>query len=100
MERYYGLVEKKNVDAAFSMFALKRQPEVNKKLIETVAKDTEYYRIDKSEIIELSEDSAKVHIFLYHKKYKKSEEYWEITIEFIKENDEWKIWSTPGKRVS
>ncbi len=75
------------------------KPHVNVGLIKNIAIDTEYYRIDKLELIELGDTRAKVHTFLYHKKQRSPEEYWDITFEFVKENNNWKIWSTPGKRV-
>jgi hypothetical protein len=99
VNRYYRLVQSKDVDRAWSMYASKKKPHVNVGLIKDIAKDTEYYRIDKLELVELGDTRAKVHAFLYHKKNRKPEEYWDITFEFVKENNHWKIWSTPGKRI-
>ncbi len=97
---YYEAIQDKQVDRAMNMYATEARPRIIRKRIEAVATDTEYYRIDDVEVSHLSGNKAVTLVKLRHKKYGLNEERWEINITLIKENSEWKISSTPGKRLT
>lgn len=99
IRRFYLAVQNKRVGDAVNMYASEKRPKINRNLIESVAKDTEYYRFEKIETIHKDNMTAKVQVLMLHKKYKRPAEYWENTIELVKENNRWMIWSTPGKKI-
>lgn len=96
---YYKAIQDKQVDRAMDMYATEAKPRIIRKRIEAVATDTEYYRIDGKELTHLDENTATALVRLRHKKYGLDEECWEINFNLVKEDDEWKILSTPGKRL-
>jgi hypothetical protein len=97
--RFYLMVEQKRVNDAIDMFASAKKPNIKRNVIESVAKDTEYYRIQNIRVVEQDASNAKTQVYLLHKKYRSAEEKWQIDISLIKENGEWKLWSTPGRRL-
>jgi len=96
---FLDYVQNKNVNGAMSLFASGKLPMIKRHRIENVARDTEYYRLDKMTPLEGNDSRAKVLVHVYHKKFKSPEEYWEITFDMVKDQGAWKIWGTPGKRV-
>ena len=100
VKRYYLLVQRKDVDAAMDCYASERRLYIKRPRLVAVAKDTDYYRIEEIDVIALGPDRAKAVTSLKHKKYNQPIESWEINLEFVREAGQWKIWSTPGKRVS
>lgn len=96
---FLDYVQNKNVNGAMSLFASGKLPMIKRHRIETVARDTEYYRLDKMTPLEGNDSRAKVLVHVYHKKFKSPEEYWEITFDMVKDQGAWKIWGTPGKRL-
>ena len=81
------------------MYAAERIPSIKKNLLESIAKDTEYYRIEKITVSIKDDINAHADVNLYHKKKGKPEEYWIINISMFNESGRWKIWSTPGNKV-
>lgn len=96
---YHDHVQKKQVNEALSMYAAAKLPVIKRHLIEAVAKDTEYYRLDHFTTLAKDDSRAQVRFQVHHKKYRKSEELWESTFELVKEGGQWKIWSTPGRKI-
>ncbi len=84
---------------AFYMWASERRPKVNKDLIVGLSKETEYYKFKKMEVISKDYNSCEVLVRVIQKKAGKPEEYWETKFKMIKEYGEWKIWTTPGKKI-
>ena len=64
---------------------------VNADILKTVAKDTEYYLVDKIEGRRIDENQSENLIILWHKKYGNSAEKLEINISLVKEDGVWKI---------
>ncbi|MCK6541442.1 DnaJ domain-containing protein [bacterium] len=96
---FYLFVEKKKPGEAVLLYAEAKKEKVNKKLIDAVSTDTEYYKIE-SMIVNYENDvECEVSVYLFHKKHNAQEEYWAINVKLIKESDLWKIWSTPGKQI-
>jgi hypothetical protein len=54
--------------------------------LEAIAKDTEYYQIERSMFRALLTIQASATVYLFHKKHGASEEYWEIRFILIREN--------------
>jgi tetratricopeptide (TPR) repeat protein len=96
---YYRAVEQRKVDTAIAMYCLEKRQKIKRNRLEAIAADTAYYRIDKIEIQNLREGRADTVVYLYHKKHRDPEEYWEIKIGLIKEDGQWRLSGTPGKRV-
>lgn len=99
IRNYLRRVQDKDVAGALEMYAAAKQPVIKRQVLEAVAKDTEYYRIDRTTVLMNDGERAKVEVYLYHKKYRKPEEYWLNTFELVQEAGTWKIWATPGKRL-
>jgi hypothetical protein len=98
--RYYDSVQKKDIEGAMNCYATEKRPQIKRSRIEAVAKDTEYYKIESITVLLTETDKAQSITMLSHKKHDLPPESWKITLELIKENGEWKIWSTPGQRSS
>lgn len=98
--RYYDSVQKKDIEGAMNCYATEKRPQIKRSRIEAVAKDTEYYKIESITVLPTEMDKAQSITILSHKKHDLPPESWKITLELIKENGEWKIWSTPGQRIS
>jgi len=96
---YFGFVQSREVDRAIMLYATVKRPNIKRNVIEAVAKDTEYYRIDRIEPVKLGPLDSRVAVYVWHKRIKGSEEYWEIYMDFVNEQGEWRIVSTPGKRI-
>lgn len=96
---YYNAVANKQVDEAINMYTSERKKLVNKKVLTSIAIDTVYYRIDKIQFESITNNTADVLVYIYHKKQSNPEEYWEIKISLIKESNDWKIWATPGQKI-
>jgi hypothetical protein len=96
---YYNAVANKQVDEAINMYASERQKLVNRKILNSIAIDTVYYRIDRMQLDSITNNTADVLVYIYHKKQSYPEEYWEIKISLIKESNDWKIWATPGQKI-
>jgi serine/threonine protein kinase len=97
--QFYGRVQNKDVAGAISLYAAAKIPAIKKNLIASVAKDTEYYRIESINVVENNGLNAKTQVHLFHKKYSRPEEKWYIEISLLKEAGEWRIVSTPGRKV-
>jgi hypothetical protein len=100
VRRYYQFVQRKDVDAAMDCYASERRPYIKRPRLLAVAKDTDYYRIEEIDVTALGPERANAVTLLKHKKYNQPIESWEINLEFVREAGQWKIWSTPGKRIS
>lgn len=96
---FFASVQNKNVDQAIGFYAAAKRPKIKRSVLETAARETEYYKVDKVNPIEVGESSAKVKVCLYHKKRKLPVEYWEGDFELVREQGEWRLVSTPGKKV-
>jgi len=96
---YFGFVQSRQVERAIALYAVSKRPNVKRNVIEGVARDTEYYRIDRIDSVRLEPLDARVVVYVWHKRIKGPEEYWEIFMDFIHEQGEWRILSTPGKRI-
>jgi hypothetical protein len=98
--KYYDSVQKKDIEGAMNCYATEKRPQIKRSRIEAVAKDTEYYKIESMSIHSTETDKSNCVTVLTHKKHDSPPESWEITLEMIKEKGEWKIWATPGKKIS
>jgi len=98
--KYYDSVQKKDIEGAMNYYATEKRPQIKKSRIEAIAKDTEYYKIESITVISTEVDKAKSLTLLIHKKHDLPPESWEITLEMIKERGDWKIWATPGRKIS
>ena len=96
---YFGFVQSREVDRAIMLYSAAKRPNIKRNVIEGVARDTEYYRIDRIEPVRLGPVESRVVVYLWHKRLKSTEEYWEIFMDFLNEQGEWRIVSTPGKRI-
>jgi tetratricopeptide (TPR) repeat protein len=96
---YYTAVQNKNIDQAINFYATAKRPKIKRGVLETIAKGTLAYRIEKIDPVEVGNGRAKVMVYLYQKKIDKSEDHWEIAMDLINEQGEWRIVSTPGKKI-
>ena len=99
VQSFYASVQNKNVDQAISYYATSKRPNIKRSVLESVAKDTQSYRIERIDSVEVGSTSAKVMVYLFHKKLNKPEEYWEITVDLVNEDGNWRMLNTPGKKV-
>lgn len=100
IRRYYELVQNKNIDDAIDCYSSEKKPQIKRSRLETIAKVTEYYKIEKISVLSAGESRARTTILLLQKKYNQQPESWEITMEFIMERNQWKINSNVGKKTS
>ena len=96
---YFNAVANKNVDSAISMYASESKSKINRNALYATAIDTDYYRIDRLDVLHVQDNRANVIVFVYHKKHNAREEYWEIKISLNKEGGDWKIFDTPGRKI-
>jgi hypothetical protein len=96
---YLGFIQDKQVDKAILAYSASKRQNVKRNILEAVARETEYYKVERIEPQNIEPLHSKVLVYLRHKKIKSPEEYWEITMEFANEQGEWKLLSTPGKRL-
>lgn len=99
IKNFYQAVQDKRVNDAVNMFSAAKRPNIKVNLISSVAKDTEYYAIDSISINSNDGQTANTLVRLRHKKFKRSEELWEINVTLVNEEGIWKIVSTPGNKV-
>ena len=97
--QYYGRVQSRDVAGAVNLYASAKIPVIKRNLIATVAKETEYYRIESINVAENNGVNAKAQVHLFHKKFNRPEEKWYIEISLLKEFGEWRIVTTPGKKL-
>lgn len=97
--RYHNHILNGRPNEAFYMWASERRPKVNKDLIVELSKETQYYKFKKIEVISKDRNSCEALVRVIHKKERKAEECWESNFKMIKEYGEWKIWTTPGKKI-
>ncbi len=100
IERFFRFVQEKNIEQAIAMYAKAKRPHINKATLSATAQDTDYYSIEKCNILQANSENARVQVFLKHKKLRKPLEYWEVTMDLINEEGNWKILETPGKRIN
>ncbi len=100
IKQYFDYVKQKNIGALVSLYTSAKQPKINRQLLERVANDTEYYRIEKISTLDAGADYASIMVNVYHKKNKQSEELWDIKFGLAKENGNWKIADTTGKKAN
>lgn len=96
---YYQAVQMRQVDKAISLYAALKRPSVKRHVLEAIARDTQYYAIDRIQVRELGPAGAKATVELRHKKLNMPEEYWEVWMELQQEEGAWRILATPGRRV-
>lgn len=99
VQLYFNMVQLKNIDSAIDMYSAVKRPNIKRQVLESTARDTQYYRIDRIDPITLDASSPRVKVYLYHKKINQPEEYWEVDMEFVNEMGEWRIRNTPGRRL-
>jgi len=99
VHNYYELVQKKDVDGALGCYASEKRSQIKRSRLEAIAKDTEYYRIEKINVIAQGSEKVKTVTSLKQKKYNQPIEAWEVNIEFVKEDGQWKIWNNTGKKI-
>ncbi len=99
IEKYYSSVQKNDVETALQQFASSKRPKINRKWLEAVARDTDYYRIEQFKTLQMDEEKAKVLVLFYHKKRGSAEEYWDTTLTLVKESGEWRIWTMTGNKL-
>ncbi|MEN6484313.1 MAG: DUF3426 domain-containing protein [Syntrophobacteraceae bacterium] len=97
---YYRSVQDKQVDQAINMYSTEAKEKIVKKRLESIATDTEYYCINRIDIKDFDGKVANVSAMISHKKYGSKEEHWNVNVKLIKENSEWKISSTNGKKTT
>ncbi len=100
VRKYYELVQRKDVNRALGCYASERRLQIKRSQLDAVAKDTEYYLIENINVIAHGPERAKAVTSLKQKKYAQPIETWEVSLEFVKEAGQWRIWSTPGKKTS
>jgi len=99
IEKYYSSVQKNDVETALQQFAASKRPKINRKWLESLARDTDYYRIEQFKTLQMDEEKAKVLILFRHKKRGSAEEYWDTTLTLVKECDEWRILTMTGNKL-
>jgi hypothetical protein len=99
IEKYYSSVQKNDVETALQQFATSKRPKINRKWLESVAKDTDYYRIEQFKTLQMDKEKAKVLILFYHKKRGSAEEHWDTTLTLVKESGEWRILTMTGNKL-
>ena len=99
VKSYYDFVQRKNIDNAIGLFSSTRQPEIQRAVLQGIAKDTQYFRIDSMKPVKVGAENANVLLYIYHKKFNQPEEYWEINVSLVKEKGEWKIVNNPGRKI-
>lgn len=96
---YYQAVQDRQIDRAVLLYAAFKRRTVKRNVLEAIARDTQYYAIERIQIRELEPTMAKVTVELRHKKIQKPEEYWEVWMELVSDQGDWRILATPGRRV-
>ena len=96
---YYAAVQSGQIDRAVSLYCASKRPNVKRGVLEAISKDTQYFAIDRMQCLETGPGTAKVTVELRHKKINKPEEYWEVWMDMVSEQGQWRILSTPGKRI-
>jgi len=99
LRSYYQCVARNDIDGAIKYYTATKRSSIKRNVLESIAKDTEYFQIEKMDLIAKEDSSSKVVISLEHKKYGDSPELWEITAELVEEGGEWKIAETKGRRI-
>lgn len=96
---YFKAVEESRIDDAVNLYTTVKRPTVKRKTLELAAKNTLKYTIESFSYKYIPDSNATLKIILNHKMRKGRPEYWEITINLVKEGTEWRIVSTPGKFI-
>jgi hypothetical protein len=95
MSPYYQAVQTRQVEKAVYLYAAFKRPSIERNVLKAIAKDTQYFAVDRNRVRELEPSMAKATVELRHKKLNKPEEYWEVWMELQKEQGEWRILATP-----
>jgi len=96
---YFRAVEENRIDDAINHYAISKRLNVKRKSLESTAKYTLGYTVEKIDIEHISDSTASANIYLKHILRQGRSEYWDLTVHLVKESNEWKIESTPGKLV-
>lgn len=96
---YYLSIEAKEVDKALSYYSSNTPLKKMRGILNTIANDTEYYRLEKTEINKFEAKRASTTTFLYHKKHQAHEEYWKVSADLILEDNKWKIAKIGGVKI-
>ncbi|MCS7083929.1 MAG: sel1 repeat family protein [Aquificaceae bacterium] len=100
VESYHRAVEEKNIEEALDFYVSHRKPEISVAKLTEIANYTEYYVIEEVNVLSIRGRFAEVYVRVRQKKTaSKKEEVWEGVWTVEKENDEWKIVKTPGRRI-
>jgi len=99
IEKYYSSAQKNDVETALQQFATSKRPKINRKWLESVARDTDYYRIEQFKTLQMDKEKAKVLIYFYHKKRGGAEEHLDTTLTPVKESGEWRILTMAGNKL-
>ncbi len=100
LKKYYVLMQKHDIDGAMDCYSSERRPEIKRNRLEAEAKDTEYYIIDNVNVISAEYDKATAFTRLTHKKYNQHPEVCEVTFEYVRDGNQWKIQGTQATKIS
>lgn len=97
---YHNAVAEERIRDALNFYVSYRKPQIKVSLLESIAKATEYYVVEKVEVLEMFGNTAKVYVKVRQKVTNSPEEQvWEGIWTVEKEDGVWKIVRTPGRKI-
>lgn len=97
---YHNAVAEERIKDALNFYTSYRKPQIKVNLLEAIAKNTEYYIVEEVDVLEVFGNTAKVYVRVRQKvTYSPKEQVWEGVWTVEKEDGEWKIVRTPGRRI-
>ena len=100
VNKYYTLIQKYDINGAMDCYSSEKRHQIKRQRLEADAKDTEYYIIDYVNVISVEQDKATAFTRLTHKKYNRHPEVLEVTFEYVRDGNQWKIQGTQVTKLS
>jgi len=100
LEMYYSLVQKQDINGAMDCYSSEKRSQIKRQQLEADAINTEYYRIGNVNVISTELDRATAFTRLTQKKYNQYPEAWDVTFEYVREGNQWKVLRTQVIKVS
>ena len=97
---YYALIQKQDINGVMDCYPLEKRHQIKRQQLEADANNTEYYIIDNVNVMSAELDKATAFTRLTQKKYNQHPEVWEVTFEYVREGNQWKIQGTQVTKLS
>lgn len=100
IKNYFKAVEEKRIDEAIDFYVSYRKDKIKRNVLEAIAKDTEYFIVEKAEPVKFYEDKVDVLVRVSQKPvYSEKIQVWEGVWTLQQEEGQWKLLKAPGKRI-